>query len=143
MVANTPSRSALLFAHVFEKYVDFVEEGNYLGPQLPNVFPDFRNRRILRTRMQNACGMAAKSPHVFEKYGKCATKMHVLCARVRERSQVRRRPCSRKEPSSPPGGPPGGPPDITYSSMKSDGFEYDTSVSTFVCTRARGIRRFC
>jgi len=31
--------------------------------------------------------MAAKSPHVFEKYGKCATKMHVLCARVRERSQ--------------------------------------------------------
>ena len=47
MVANMPSRSALLFARVFEKYVDFVEGGNYLGPQLPNLFPDFRNRRIL------------------------------------------------------------------------------------------------
>ena len=32
--------------------------------------------------------------------------------------------------------------DITYSSMKSDGFEYDTSVSTFVGTRVLEIRRF-
>ena len=47
MVANTSSRSALLFAHVLGKYVDFVEEGNYLGPQLLKVFPDFRNQRIL------------------------------------------------------------------------------------------------
>ena len=55
-----------MFAHVFEKYVHFVEEGNHLGPQLPNVFPDFRNRRILRTRMQNVDDVVAKSPQVFE-----------------------------------------------------------------------------
>ena len=91
MVANTPSRSALLFAHMFEKYVGFVEEGNYLGPQLPNVFPDFRNRRILRIRMQNVDDMAAESLHVFETYNKFAARMRVLCTRVRERSQIRRR----------------------------------------------------
>ena len=91
MVSNTTRLSALLFAHVFEKYVDFVAEGNYLGPQLPNVFPDFRNRRILRTRMQNVDDMVAESLHVFEKYDEFAARMRVLCTRVRERSQVRRR----------------------------------------------------
>ena len=90
MVANTPSRSALLFAHVFEKYVDFVEAGNSIGPPLPKVFPDFRNRRILRTRMQNVDDMAAESPHVFEKYDEFATRMPVLCTRVREIRRLRR-----------------------------------------------------
>ena len=41
MVANTQSRSALLFAHVFEKYVDFVEEGNLLDHLLPMYFRTF------------------------------------------------------------------------------------------------------
>ena len=89
MVANTQSRSALLFAHVFEKYVDFVEEGHSLGPPLAEVFLDFRNRRILGTRMQNVDDMVAKSPHVFEKYDGFAVRMRVLGARVRERNQVR------------------------------------------------------
>ena len=84
MVANTQSRSALLFAHVFEKYVDFVEEGHSLGPHLAKVFLDFRNRRIVRKRMQNVDDMVAKSPHVFEKYGEFAAIIRVLCARVRE-----------------------------------------------------------
>ena len=65
MVANTPNRSTLLFAHMFEKYVDFAEEGHSIGLHLPNVFPDFRNRRILRTRVQNVNDLAAKSPHVL------------------------------------------------------------------------------
>ena len=91
MVANTQSRSALLFAHVFEKYVRFVEEGNHLGPQLPNVFPDFRNRRILRTRMQNVDDMVAESLHVFEKYDEFAARTRVLCTRVREIRRLSRR----------------------------------------------------
>ena len=81
----------LYLAHVFEKYVHFVEEGNYLGPQLPNVFPDFRNRRILRTRMQNVDDMVAESLHVFEKYDEFAARTRVLCTRVREIRRLSRR----------------------------------------------------
>ena len=91
MVSNTTRLSALLFAHVFVKYVDFVEEGNYLGPQLPNVFPDFRNRRILRTRMQNVDDMVAESLHVFEKYDEFAARTRVLCTRAREIQRLSRR----------------------------------------------------
>ena len=91
LIANAPSRSTLLFAHVFEKYVDFVEEGNYRGPQLPNVFPDFRNRRILRTRMQNVDDVVADSLHVFEKYDGFAAIMRVLCTCTREIQRLCRR----------------------------------------------------
>ena len=41
MVSNTTRLSALLFAHVFEKYVDFVEDGNLLDLFLPRYFPTF------------------------------------------------------------------------------------------------------
>ena len=58
-VADTPSLSALLFAHVFEKCVDFVEEALLLDATFLNAFPEFRNLRIIRTRMHNADDMAA------------------------------------------------------------------------------------
>ena len=91
MVSNATRLSALLFAHVFEKYVGFVEKGHSLGPPLANVFLEFRNRRILRTRMQNVNDMAAESLHVFEKYDEFAARTRVLCTRVREIRRLSRR----------------------------------------------------
>ena len=41
MVTNTASRSALLFEHVFEKYVDFVEEDVFLDHTFPMYFLTF------------------------------------------------------------------------------------------------------
>ena len=41
MVSNTTRLSALLLAHVFEKYVDSVEDGNLLDHVLPRYFPTF------------------------------------------------------------------------------------------------------
>ena len=76
---------------MFEKYVHFVEEGNYLGPQLPNIFPDFRNRRILRTRMQNVDDMVAESLHLLKKYKEFAARTRVLCTRVRKIRRFSRR----------------------------------------------------
>ena len=145
MVSNTTRLSALLFAHVLEEYVVFVEDRNLLDQRLPRYFPTFAidvffehvckmhvawllNRHTCSRNTANVLPRCTYFAHVFEKGAKFAA------GRVRERSQVRRR--------APPGGPPGGPPHITYSSMKSDGFEYDTSVSTFVCTRVREIHRF-
>ena len=68
MVADTSSRSALLFAHVFEKYVGFVEE---------NLFLD-------HTLLPGGPHLA----HVFENGAKLATRNAALCTRVRERSKV-------------------------------------------------------
>ena len=41
MVADTSSRSALLCAHVFEKYVGFVEEANLFDHLVPPGGPHF------------------------------------------------------------------------------------------------------
>ena len=68
MVAYMSSRSALLFAHVFEKYVGFVEEANLLDHLVPPGGPHFA--------------------HMFENGAKLATRTTARCTRVRKRSKV-------------------------------------------------------
>ena len=53
MVADTSSRPALLFAHVFEKYVDFVEEDIILD----HIFPMYFRTSEIDVFFEHVCTM--------------------------------------------------------------------------------------
>jgi len=85
MVADTSSRPALLFAHVFEKYVDFVEEAIILDHTFPMYFRTFEinvffehvcnilmvwllNRHTCSRNTTNLLPRCAYFAHMFEEY---------------------------------------------------------------------------
>ena len=89
MVSNTTHLSALLFAHVFKKYVVFVEDGNLLDHRLPRYFPTFEidvffehvckmhmiwllNRHTCSRNTANVLPICTYFAHVFEKGAKFA-----------------------------------------------------------------------
>ena len=76
MVTNTASRSALLFEHVFEKYVDFVEEDVFLDHTFPMYFLTFEidvfleHVCVLRTRICSTSeGVIACLKFLFNEIG--------------------------------------------------------------------------
>ena len=91
MVANTQNRSALLFAHVFEKYVGFVEEELLLDHLSPMYLRTFEidvffehvcemqmiwllNRHTCSRNTTNLSPGCVYFAHVFEEYddpGRC------------------------------------------------------------------------
>ena len=142
MVTNVSSLSALLFAHMFEKYVDFVEEGNLLDHIFNRYFRTFEidvffehvckmlmawllNRHTCSRNTLNLLPECAYFAHVFEKYNDFAVDPVGLAVWLAETQHA---VSWRKN--------------ITYYSKKSDGCEYAKSVNTFVCTRVREIRGF-
>ena len=100
MVSNTTRLSALLLAHVFEKYVDSVEDGNLLDDVLARYFPTFEidvffehvykmqvmclaNGHTCSRNTTNALPRCPKFAHVFEKGAKSAAGRDkvVTCSR--------------------------------------------------------------
>ena len=91
MVSNTTRLSALLFAHVLEEYVVFVEDRNLLDQRLPRYFPTFAidvffehvckmhvvwllNRHTCSRNTANVLPRCTYFAHVFEKGAKFAAE---------------------------------------------------------------------
>ena len=89
MVSNTTRLSALLFAHVLEEYVVFVEDRNLLDQRLPRYFPTFAidvffehvckmhvawllNRHTCSRNTANVLPRCTYFAHAFEKGAKFA-----------------------------------------------------------------------